>query len=254
MPKSLARLALLCTGMVLAGGCSSTGPGENDSAAATTSTEASPSVRGEGETLPDGVLPLPRPSDGEEFAVLDAGRYQVPISDTLAYEIELPQGTYAYDGKYLAFDHARPRRIAGILYVDQAGNGTGVSRNPCTQQDEIVPAGGSVGELVTAITNQPILQVSEPTSAKLGGAQGVYLEVRIPKDYDTSSCGDGELGLVGHQGMVRNALPGYVGTWWVLNVDGERILVQPYCPGPCPDHSTERLKEVADTITFSELG
>jgi hypothetical protein len=248
------KFALLCTGVVLAGGCSSTGQDSNANAPATTPTEMRTSAQPDEDSLPDGVLPLPQPSGGDDFAVLPAGRYQVPISDTLAYEIELPEGTYAYDGKYLAFDQARPQRIAGILYVDEAGEGVGVSRDPCTKQDDIVPAGRTIDELVSAISNQPILDVSEPVTAELGGARGLYLEVRIPKDYNASRCGGGEIGLVGRSGMIRNALPGYVGTWWVLNVDGERILVQPYCPGPCPDNSTEHLKEVAETITFTKLG
>ena len=200
MHKQIVKFVLLCAGVALASGCSSTGEDNNTSAAANTSTEASPSAQDEADTLPDGVLPLPQPSDGEDFAVLPAGRYQVPISDTLAYEIELPEGTYAYDGKYLAFDQARPQQIAGILYVDEAGDGTGVSRDPCTKQEEIVPAGKTVGELVTAITNQPILEVSEPVPTTLGKARGLSLRYGSPRTTTPLPAGTASLDWSANRG------------------------------------------------------
>ena len=48
------------------------------------------------------MLPLPAPEAGGEFVTLDAGRYQVALNDTLAFEVDLPQDTYAHsDGLYL---------------------------------------------------------------------------------------------------------------------------------------------------------
>lgn len=231
-------------------GASNESVGEAPSSSSTPTSTSAPLAGG---TLPDGVLPLPEPSGTESFVVVEAGRYRVPVSDTLAYAIDLPQGTYVHDGKYLAFDETRPPGIGGVLYVDAAGEGAGVSLDPCTSQHDIVPAGTTVDELVTAIINHPILEVSEPAPAELGGARGQYLEVRIPDDYDASSCVDGEVGLVGRPEMVRNALPGYVGAWWVLDIAGERILLQPYCPGPCPRNWAERLRAVAETITFTRF-
>src|SRR3954451_18274844 len=43
--------------------------------------------------LPDGGLSILATPAGEESAPLDAGRYRVPLSDAVAFEVDLPKGT-----------------------------------------------------------------------------------------------------------------------------------------------------------------
>src|SRR5215207_9160535 len=60
------------------------------------------SVTTEEDPLPDGVLRLPEPGANGESGSLDAGRYHVPLSGTLALEVDLPEDTIAHsDGLYL---------------------------------------------------------------------------------------------------------------------------------------------------------
>ena len=40
--------------------------------------------------------------------------------------------------------------------------------------------------------------------------------------------------MPGNPGTSNNMAPGYVGDWWILDVDGQRVVVQQYCDGVTP--------------------
>ena len=72
-----------------------------------------------GRRLPDGVLPLPGPDPGVEYATL-LGRYRVPLNDTLAFDVDVADRTSAHDdGIFLASGDI-------ILKTEVAGEGYGV--------------------------------------------------------------------------------------------------------------------------------
>ncbi|HSV37154.1 MAG TPA: hypothetical protein VLI04_00210, partial [Nocardioidaceae bacterium] len=52
--------------------------------------------------LPTGVLSLPPFDQGKRYATLDAGRYRIELNDTLSFDVDLPQDTYAHsDGAFI---------------------------------------------------------------------------------------------------------------------------------------------------------
>ncbi|WP_183099697.1 hypothetical protein [Nocardioides pelophilus] len=174
------------------------------------------------DTLPEGVLPLPEPEPGEDHATLSEGRYRVPLSDSLAFDIDVPEGTSAHeDGLYLAKE-----RI--IIKTEVAGEEYGVPRDPCTDQT-IEPTGPTVDDLVRELRDLPVYEVSRPEPVELGDAAGTYLEARIPAGFDASPCEDGQVQLPANTGTAVNAPPPYIGRWWVLDVDGTRVVVQQNC-------------------------
>ncbi|WP_183099699.1 hypothetical protein [Nocardioides pelophilus] len=176
------------------------------------------------ESLPDGVLPLPEPEPGEDHATLSEGRYRVPLSDSLAFDIDVPEGTSAHeDGLYLAAE-------ATIIKTEVAGEEYGVPRDPCTDQT-IEPTGPTVDDLVRELRDLPVYEVSRPEPVELGDAAGTYLEARIPAGFDASPCEDGQVQLPANTGTAVNAPPPYIGRWWVLDVDGTRVVVQQNCWG-----------------------
>ncbi len=66
--------------------------------------DPSDSVSSPGQVvLPAGVLALPEPDGDEDAVVLEAGRYRVPLSETLSFDVDVPPGTEASNGGlYLA--------------------------------------------------------------------------------------------------------------------------------------------------------
>jgi hypothetical protein len=194
--------------------------------------------------LPEGVLALPAPDAGEDYVILEAGRYRVPLSDTLAFEVDLPRKTEANnDGLYLVTEGA-------ILKVEAAGVEYGVLEDPCTGSSGIAPAGPTVGNLVTAIRHQPIISVSRPEPVEIGGAPGQYVELRVPRGYDASSCTGGQVGMPGNPGTNNDMAPGYVGPWWILDVDGQRVVVQTFCD-QCDADASKRATRMVRNITFT---
>jgi hypothetical protein len=194
--------------------------------------------------LPAGVLALPESDGVEDAVVLEAGRYRVPLSDTLSFDVDVPPGTEANNGGlYLAVEET-------VLKVEAAGQDYGVPSDPCSAYTRIEPAGPTVGNLVGAIRNQPIYRASRPEPIEFAGAVGQYVELRIPRAYDASSCGDGQVGLPGNPGSNNNMSPGYVGHWWIVEVEGQRAVVQTLCD-QCDPEPSEPIARMVQSITFT---
>ena len=194
--------------------------------------------------LPDGVLRLPPPDADGEALPLDAGRYQILLSDTLALEIDLLQGTFAHsDGLYLESED-------GVVKVEAATDVYGVPTEPCTDQFPI-PVGPTVPDLVDAISTAPIYRVSSPEPVEVGGAKGTHLQIRVPAAYNADACHSSEVGMPGNPTTYNNMPPGYVGDWWILDVDGQRVVAQQFCFDTCRGDAEERLTRSVRSITFT---
>lgn len=196
--------------------------------------------------LPDGSLALPANDAGEGFATLDAGRYRVPLNGTLAFEVDLAAKTYSHsDGFYLASGEI-------ILNVTLADDQYGVPTDPCHEQANKT-VGPTVDDLVKAIRNRPVYQVSRPRPIELDGASGQYLEVRIPAGYDASKCQEKGVGLPKPGGIGSdefNWAPGYYSQWRILDFNGQRVVVSQSC-APCEANAPQRMTKTARSITFT---
>lgn len=205
-----------------------------------TPTEASSSPTA-GARLPDGVLPLPERDAGQEYATLEPGRYHVPLDETLAIEVDVPETSYAHDdGLFIATGPV-------ILKTEVAGEEYGVPADPCTAAF-VKPVGPTVDDLVEAILDEPTYQVSDPEPVEVGGAEGTYLEIRVPAAFDASSC-HGQVLLPGKAATKTAWEPGYRGQWWILDVEGQRVVVAQNCT--CGAAVLDRAAATARSITFT---
>jgi len=195
-----------------------------------------------GDSALNGVLPLPATPEGQEPQPLDAGRYHVPLGHSVAFEVDLPQGTTSNsDGLYL---QSRPN----ILKVELAGTSYGVPSDPCRAQ-YVEPVGGTVQDLVRAIRHEPVYRVSRPEPVTIDGVSGTHLQIGIPAGYDSTSCESSEVGLPGNPDSSNNMPPGYVADWWILNVHGHRVVAQEICDG-CTAEQRNRVARQVKTMTF----
>jgi hypothetical protein len=196
--------------------------------------------------LPEGVLPLPAPDQADEITITEPGRYRVPLSDTRSFDVDLPQGTgVSGDGLYTALGST-------TLKTELAGESYGVPADPCHSYRDVQPAGPTVDDLVSAIRNEPAYRVSLPEAVEIDGAAGQYLEIRLPAEYDVSTCTENQLGLPGNVGSNNNMEPGYVGRWWILDVEGERTVLQAFCAqceAPTPEEVTDMVEGISFTST-----
>jgi hypothetical protein len=194
--------------------------------------------------LPAGVLPLPETIGEEQSQPLDEGRYQVVLGDTLALEVDLPQDTTTSEGGLYLLEPD------GVLKVELAGEKYGVPIHPCDNQFPL-PAGPTVDDLVRAIREAPIYEVGQAEPVEIGGATGSYFEIRIPAEFDSTVCKGSEVGMPGNQNTTNNMAPGHVGRWWVLDVDGQRVVVQHFCYPQCGPGVADRAARTVRGITFT---
>jgi hypothetical protein len=240
-------IALASVGILL-GACGDTSDAAGKTGGVAASPSSGSSQLGDGRStaeavsLPGGVLALPVTPEGQEPAPLDAGRYRVPLGHSLAFEVDLPQGTTSNsDGLYL-------QSSPNVLKVEPAGQEYGVPVDPCALQS-IEPAGRTVQDLVEAIRQEPIYRVSQRERVTIGGAHGTHLLIRIPAGYDASSCESSQVGLPGNPDTSNNMPPGYAGDWWILDVHGHRVVAQQLCDG-CTAAQRERVARQVEHITF----
>lgn len=124
------------------------------------------------------------------------------------------------------------------------------------------PVGSSVDDLATALTDlAPFKVTSPPESVDIYGYSGKHLELTVPKDQPISEdgnfigCDEGSLkswvaaidtepgdAYYGYTG------PGYTEEFWILDVEGTRLmLVAERSPGS-PREDVEELRTILDSI------
>ena len=134
------------------------------------------------------------------------------------------------------------------------GRTTASPATPPLAYTDIEPAGPTVGNLVGAIRNQPIYRASHPEPIEFEGAPGpcMHRGLRIPRGYDASSCSDGQVGLPGNPDANNNMSAGYVGHWWIVDVDGQRAVVQTLCDA-CGSKGSDFVAAMVESITFTAV-
>jgi hypothetical protein len=190
------------------------------------------------------------PRSGETS--LPPGRYSLQVTPTLGYEVDVPGRRYVDDGTFLHHPDA-----PGVFLVTAApADGTLLPRNPCTDKSGVT-VGPTPRSLARGLATQPILDVRATRPVTLSGATGVFVEVRVPPDFDASNCqvlGEAKNDLLlfsTTEGTTWTWAPGYVGRWWILDVGGERVVVMNACDRTCTAKDLRTLAKMTESITFT---
>ena len=129
-----------------------------------------------------------------------------------------------------------------------------VVADPCHSDNGFLDPlpGPSVDDLATALARVPGLTVTKPTAVTLAGYQGKELTMTAPTS--ASGCTAGvdrvwELPL----GATNDLTPGEVDKVWILDVGGERLVIDaPETPGETPASITE-VQTILDSIGIAQL-
>ncbi|MBA2531684.1 MAG: hypothetical protein H0V23_06190, partial [Nocardioidaceae bacterium] len=113
--------------------------------------------------------------------------------------------------------------------------------------------GPTVEDLAEALAAQKRTTTTEPVRAGLDGYRGLYLELTTPEGQDFKACSpDGmlifEAGPGGERGLEFPATDRY----WILDIEGRRVVVSAMTPAGARSESVERVTDVAEAITFVE--
>jgi len=195
------------------------------------------------------VMELPQENG---WAILRQGRYAVRVTPTLSYEVDVADRVKVLNGRFLNSRSASGSGWAGIFFVSTASaEGTTLPAHPCLNHVDKRMVGPSVSDLAGELRSQPVLEVTKPVPVALDGNRGLYLEVKIPDNVVTDGCVDDTVELFSSGPDSWGWHQGFVGHWWILDVDGERVVVGPQCDTGCSKDDFDTLTEMAESVTFA---
>ena len=203
--------------------------------------------------LPADVLPLgagPHTAD-----VMGTGSYP-------GYTVVVPAGWYDLGGRFVIKypqSLSVPAPVLGLSVWDVGQ----VFRDPCHWQSSGFDPGPTVADLVTALAAQPGRNASGPGEVTLAGHAGRCLELSVPAYLKSSIWGDFDacdIDSEGHRDYVawlgngvgsRHAVvPGQVERLWILDVNGQRLVVAATYSPDTPANDREDLQYIVDSLRF----
>jgi hypothetical protein len=249
---------LLCAGALLTTGVACTNDEEP------TASEDSPSTTAESTTESTTTATEAR-ADGAQDVIslpflepIDAGKYFIdPDADPatpLVVTFDVPEGWSSWLGA-VKFTDAGHTAVS-VLMIEN------LVREGCNDLEPLdPPVGPTVDDLVTALTELEPFEVTQPPSdMTILGYEGKHLELTVPELDFTGTPGatedaDCERGL--HSWMAPNLAgpfhgyndePGRTEEFWILDVDGTRLVLETEVGPSSPAEHVAELQEVFDSI------
>ena len=250
--------------LVVAASCS--GAAGERSSAPTSAPSLAPAVTSTPASTPTSTSSTtPAPSFGAGVSPLGAGPHPAQVIGTGSYPgytVVVPEGWYDNGGrfvlKYPTVDTPRP--VLGVSVWDV---GT-VFHDPCHWQGQEFDPGPGVEDLVTALVAQPMRNATKPTDVTLAGYAGRYLEWSVPTDLKSSTwtdfdaCDAGSDGHRNFQGWLGNGMgnryeqvPGQVDRLWILDVHGQRLVVDATYSPDTTGADRDELAHVVESLRFA---
>jgi hypothetical protein len=187
---------------------------------------------------------------------IDAGKYFIdPDADPatpLLVTFEVPEGWSSWLGA-VKFTDAGHTAVS-VLMIEN------LVREGCSDQEPLdPPVGPTVDDLVTALTELEPFEVSQPPSdVTILGYEGKHLELTVPElDFagtpgGAEDCDDGLRSWIAPNldGPFHgyNDEPGRTEEFWILDVDGTRLVLETLVGPSAPAEHVTELQEVFDSI------
>jgi hypothetical protein len=125
---------------------------------------------------------------------------------------------------------------------------------PCRWESRpMVWPGATVASLASTLAKQPLRNATSPTSTALAGFRGRYVRLSVPKNIDFARCDQGYFESWTGLGWSTDRYeqgPGQVDRLWILDVEGQRLVVDAtYLPAATANDRAE-LDRVVHSIKF----
>ena len=177
------------------------------------------------------------------------GRTGLGLPHLLRIGITVPDGWFNYDGWAMSKGHLWRAPVFVMLW-DVAR----VYPTPCRWKGKpLVDPGTGVTGLAAALARQPLRHATTPAAAALDGHRALYLELSVPTGVRFDECDGGTFESWTANGWASDRSeqkPGQVDRIWIVEVDGQRLVVDAsYLPGATPSDRAE-LARVVSSIRF----
>ena len=211
-------------------------------------TQESPSEPTQSEPVPSptGWTPLSLDSDD---AILPAGRYGMTANgypDMPYAVVEVPQGFSNLDGWTLFKEglDEEAGEFIGMGYWTISK----VFLDPCGVDS--VEVDNSVEEVAGALQDQKRSHVTAPVPVTIDGYQGLYLELQMPEDIDLDECGYYDVWDSDPGGGRSMQLPGQLDRNWILDVEGDVMVLQITASPGVPKPARAQLTGMVESVDF----
>jgi len=207
-----------------------------------------PRIGGPGPTTSPTPTASPTSLDGANDRVLDAGTYvSTPLSaNPMRFTVTFPAGWRAFnEGAFLPAAEGSSDAPDGMALG--FGQIDGLYSDPCFASGAgDVEVGTTVDELVGAFAEQTAYEVSAPTDVSLAGYSGKRVDLTLPSDLGTSTCGYEY--FFPWQGSAYAQGPGNIWHVWILDVDGSRVVVTTHDFEGTPAADREEMQAILDSL------
>jgi hypothetical protein len=231
-----AGAALAVVGALLTA-CSDSPPGPGPTPSAPTTTAPSP----------PGWTPLTEDTTG----LLPAGRVGLAANgrpDAPWAVVEVPEG-FSTIGGWVIFDED-PEGGGGVGYWTISE----VVRDPCSElgDDNAIDAGRTAVDLVRSLRRQKLTRMTAPVPVTVDGYEGHSLEMHVPKGIDFAECPAYNLWESDPAGARHMSGPGEVDKLWILDVEGEVVVLTATVPGDAAARKSavERMTPIVESAQF----
>ena len=214
------KMGLLVAGALVLGGCSSDhDPGLIAPASDASVPTSSPSAaKAPGTTTTEVIGEIP------EGPLLPGSYALTPIGprDELWAVVDVPTGYHSW-ASFIEADE--PREVEDPLMLG-LWRVTGVYEDPCAASHLLRPT--SVRATAKAFLRQRLTSSTRPREIEVAGHHGLFMEVTTPTDFEYATCDDAEMNLWDGRpdSSYWTRMPGMVNKLWILDIDGEPMLIQ----------------------------
>jgi hypothetical protein len=225
-----------------------------------------------GGSRPTGSSPAPEVRSpaaalGSHETELEAGTYRIDLTGLAGgpvyptFEITVPEGWVSLDGWSLtpATDGQDVPSVALTFWnVDE------VYGHPCQWAGTELRPGPDVDGLAETLAKVPMRDATEPRPVTVDGRDGMYLEWTVPDDIEVDENGDfpecdetadghrdfrSWTGLGWAEARFQQG-PGQLDRLWILDVDGQRLIVDAFSMPSATEADIDELIGVVESIRF----
>lgn len=207
-------------------------------------------------TEPEAVSPTTEaaaecPLAGSDGTVLTPGCWAIQLDGSAGStraELELPAGFNG--GDFGVWNNPPKAAEWGTVSLMAGGD---VHPDPCTRAGDPPTVGPTVEDLTAALAAQKVTDTTEPVAVEVDGHAGLYVELSVPAGFDVSECRDQELIVwQGPGGETPGVDQEYISRYWVLDVDGQRVVLGVNTHPKATDETIGLFSGIAESATFAQ--
>jgi hypothetical protein len=248
--RTNARWLVMAASLMVVAACSGATAGRSSTPAAASTAASSPVEE---------ATPTPASSTNPGASSIDGS--VIGGSNHPSYTVEASDPWSSYKGSFVT------NHTAGVTLGLSVWDVGRVPRNPCHPLGHLYDPGPTVDDLVAALAAQPMRNATTPTDVTLGGYRGRYLVWSVPAhmvvtgDADFAGC---DVQSNGHRDFVSwlgngegeryEQVAGQVDRLWVLNVLGQRLLVDATYSPNTTQAQRRALGQIAKSLRFVAPG